>query len=452
MKNICLYLLIFSFCACAASEKFNEKEKDSETESIDEVFVDPIIPEGNVSDISLYPATPYSQDGAGYQGNGFTKEQNDRWIEFSKISGKTDSAVLEAIIDKINAQGGGNIRIPSGDYLFKNIELKSNVYITFEEGVVIHMDNSLNGKGFLFNMGVTANMPIVENVKLIGLGSPSERPKLYLERVGNSFKRAVAFGYAKNVIVENFSIYDEYTKGTAIAFNPVQIDETSAHIPENVTIANISMTGASIGYGLAQTNTGKNILLKNLVCEGGMTCRIEAHTGRHLDIGVYNIIIKNVVSKNGKAAVLLQPHSVVNGRVMVDVAMSVGSSWTLFLKEGFVAKDSKRRAKGSFDASSTFKNISMVSTDDTASMSFKNFKYVPEKLKYLYHPPNFVRNAADVNHSFGADGKFSNESPITGPSVAVIFIDASYPLNIPKTQEIALNGVVLDRIKLYKIE
>ena len=141
-----------------------------------------------------------------------------------------------------------------------------------------------------------------------------------------------------------------------------------------------------------------------------------------------------------------------NGRVMVDVSMSIGSSWTLFLKEGFVAKDSKRRAKGSFQASSTFKNISMVSMDDTASMSFKNFSYVPEKLKYLYHTPNFVKNAADVNHSLGADGNFSNESPITGPSVAVIFIDVSYPLNIPKTQEIALNGVVLDRIKLYKIE
>ena len=94
----------------------------------------------------------------------------------------------------------------------------------------------------------------------------------------------------------------------------------------------------------------------------------------------------------------------------------------------------------------------MVSTDDTASMSFKNFKYVPENLKYLYHPPSFVRNAADVNHTLGADGNFSNESPITGPSVAVIFIDASYLLNIPKTQEIALNGVVLDRIKLYKID
>jgi len=167
------------------------------------------------------------------------------------------------------------------------------------------MDQSIGGKEFLFNMGVTPNQPLVENVKRIGLGTPQNRPKLYLERQGNAFKRAVAFGYAKNVIVENFSIYDEYTKGTAIALNPVQIDEISAHIPENISIANISMTGASIGYGLAQTNTGKNILLKNLVCEGGMTCRIEAHTGRHLDIGVYNIIIKNVVSKHGKAAVLL---------------------------------------------------------------------------------------------------------------------------------------------------
>ena len=449
MKSIFLALFITMFWACSASDQ----QSTINEIKIEKIFKEPIIPVGDVSDIVLYSSKPYRQDGAGYLGVDFENLPTDRAITFAKVNTEKESITLERIIDQLTVLGGGTIFIPSGQYVFKNIELKSNIHITFDKGVEIHMDTTRGGKGFLFNLGVhAADQNLVQNVKLIGLGSPAERPKLFLERSGNAFRRAVAFGHAQNVLVENFSIYDEYTKGTAIAFNPVQIDETSAHIPENVTIANISMTGASIGYGLAQTNTGKNILLKNLVCEGGMTCRIEAHTGRHLDIGVYNIIIKNVVSKHGKAAVLLQPHSVVNGRVMVDVAMSVGSSWTLFLKNGFVAKDSKRRAKGSFHASSKFKNISMVSTDDTASMSFKNFKYVPENLKYLYHPPSFVRNAADVNHTLGADGNFSNESPITGPSVAVIFIDASYLLNIPKTQEIALNGVVLDRIKLYKID
>lgn len=444
MKNIFFIYFVCSCFACSSQEKLIDEKELVGTS------VKTIVPEGNVSDIALFNPTPYRQDGAGYNGKDFDNLPNSRTITFSKKYGEKDSHILENIIDELHKTGGGKIFIPSGIYLFKNVELKSNIHITFDKNVVIHMDNSLNGKGFLFNLGVTKNQPLVENVKLVGIGNPSERPKLYLERNGKSFKRAVAFGYAKNVLVQNFSIYDEFTKGTAIAFNPVQIDEETAHIPENVTITNISMKGASIGYGLAQTNTGKNILLKNLVCEGGMTCRIEAHTGRHLDIGVYNIVIKNVVSKNGKAAVLLQPHSVVNGRVLVDVAKSEGSSWTLFLKEGFVAKDSKRRAKGSFDASSRFKNISMISKDHTASLSFKNYKYIPEELQYLYNPPNFVRNVEDVNHVIGNDGVFSNESPISGPSVAVIFIDASYPLNIPKESEIVLKGEVLNRIKLFK--
>ena len=67
-----------------------------------------------------------------------------------------------------------------------------------------------------------------------------------------------------------------------------------------------------------------------------MTCRIEAHTGRKYDIGVSNIVVKNVASIHGKAAVLLQPHSVLNGRVLVDIAKAEGSSWTIFIKEGFV--------------------------------------------------------------------------------------------------------------------
>ncbi|WP_139957254.1 glycoside hydrolase family protein [Flavicella sediminum] len=446
MKNLFFSYFVCICFACTSQEKVVGKNEVVATS------VKTIVPEGDVSDMALYKPTPYFQDGAGYIAKDFKNLPKSRNITFSKSLEEKDSHNLEKIINELSRAGGGNIFIPSGNYLFKNIALKSNIHITFDKYVVIHMDNSLNGKGFLFNIGATEKQPIVENVKLVGLGSPSERPKLYLEKNGKAFRRAIALGHTKNVLVQNFSIYDEFTKGTAIAFNPVRIDEETAHIPENVTIANISMKGASIGYGLAQTNTGRNILLKNLICEGGMTCRIEAHTGRHLDLGVYNISIKNVVSKNGKAAVLLQPHSVVNGRVLVDVAKSEGSSWTLFLKEGFVAKDSKRRAIGTFDASSTFKNISLISKDATASLSFKNFKYVPAALQYLYYPPTFVRNSKDVNHVLTSDGLYSNESPITGPSVAVIFSDISYPLNIPKTSEIVLKGVVLNRLKLLNIK
>ena len=169
------------------------------------------------------------------------------------------------------------------------------------------------------------------------------------------------------------------------------MDDDTANISENITVANIEMRGASIGYGLVQTNVGKNILLKNLSCHGGMTCRIEAHTGRQFDLGVDNIVIKNVASVNGKAAVLLQPHSVLNGRVLVDIAKSEGSSWTLFLKEGFVGSDSRRRAKGNFSKSSSFSNISLLSTSyfpdicitilqhvSNASCCFKKKKYLSQ--------------------------------------------------------------------------
>ena len=179
-----------------------------------------------------------------------------------------------------------------------------------------------------------------------------------------------------------------------------------------------------------------------------MTCRIEAHTGRQYDLGVDNVVIKNVASIRGKAAVLLQPHSVLNGRVLVDIAKAEGSSWTLFLKEGFVGSDSKRRAKGNFDSNSTFTNISLESTDDTATLSYKNFdRYISEALIPLYKTPDFTYIPEDTNHNFSS-GVLSNEAPIVGPSVATIFIDASYSMNIPVEDEILLSGKIENRVKI----
>ena len=107
--------------------------------------------------------------------------------------------------------------------------------------------------------------PVVENVKIIGLGTLENRPKLILEKKKNVFYRVFSIGYAKNVLIVNLKIEDDLTKAAAIAFNPSkdQVIE-SANIAENVTIANIELTGGSIGYGLVQTNVGKNLLLKNL--------------------------------------------------------------------------------------------------------------------------------------------------------------------------------------------
>lgn len=430
MKVKAFIIMLIVFSSCSTKSQVNKL----------------IIFEGDVTDINLYKPTPYRSDGAGYEGNNFNNLPKTRKKVFTHISGKNDTDALNKLITNLNALGGGEITITEGDYKFKNVILKSNIHISIESGTTIGFDETKKGKAFLFNVGSGDNAPLVENVKLIGLGNPDNRPKLVLKKFRNTFWRAVMIGYVNNLLVQNFTIEDDLTKGAAIAFNSSKINDETANIAKNVTIANVKLTGGSIGYGLVQTNVGENILLKNLSSEGGMTCRIETHTGRQYDVGVANIVIKNIVSKNGKAAVLLQPHSVENGRILVNGARSIGSTWTLFLKNGFVAKDSKRRLRGTFAPSSIFKNISLISTDDTATLSYKNYVFVPEELKSLYNPPNFNTVKNDANNPSKELGK---ESAIKGPSVAVIYIDAKYPLGLPEESEIILKGKKENRLKIF---
>lgn len=403
-----------------------------------------------LTDITINSPMPYFEEEAGYQGDDFENLSKKRKRFFSKDSGSQTKA-LNSLIDELSDLGGGEITIKKGKYELRQVNIKSNIHIYIEPETIIKLDKNIRGKGFPFALGVLKGSPLVENVRIIGLGTPETRPQFVLEKNGRSFVRAINFGHAKNVLVENFTIKDDLTGGTAIAFNPLAISDDEVYIPENITIANVKMTGASIGYGLVQTNAGRNILFRNLECEGGMTCRIEAHTGRKYDLGVYNIVIKNVLNKNGKAAVLLQPHSVVNGRVLVDGARSEGSTWTLFLKNGFVAKESKRRKKGTFSADSSFKNISMLAKDETATLSFKNYKYVPERLKPLYHEPNFVPVKKDHNHAIdNKTGLFARESAIKGPSIAVIYKDAKYPIQLPQKEALLLEGNTENRLKVLE--
>lgn len=401
------------------------------------------------TDLQLSPASPYQSEGAGYNGTELKNIKPSSVVTFSPKGTGNVADELNVLIDKLSKVGGGKITIPKGDYILREVNLKSNILLVIESGTTIKMDNVKKGKQMIFIVGSEEGGALVENVRIVGLGSSENRPKFILEKYVNTFYRAINIGYTKDVLIENFTVVDNMTKGAAIAFNPVEIDEASANIPENITIANVSLTGGSIGYGLVQTNVGKNVLLKNLYCEGGMTCRIESHTGRQYDVGVDNVVIQNVVSKNGKAAVLLQPHSVENGRILVDGAVSDGSTWTLFIKEGFVSKESKRKKKGTFALSSTFKNIAMISTNTSATLSYKNFKYVPDALKGFYKNPDFNPVKNDANNDT-KDGGLGAESAVKGASVAVIFIDATYPLNLPAESDISLTCETAHRLKVLR--
>lgn len=423
MKKIVQLILLSIFFLETGQAQVLQEAKDLKS-SVSQPYVD-------VSDIDLFPPKLDSNDA------GSTAENTPGPIKnFSPSNGKDDSSRLNELIAELTK--GGTINIAAGNYVFGSVHLKSNIRINFAPGVVVKIPEGKDG----FYIGYEPNQPRVENVKFIGLGSISSRPKFILERNGKKMTRLMQLGYAYNVLIQNFTIEDHQTKGAAIAFNPVQIGKTTtANRPEKVTVTNVGLTGGSVGYGLAQLNVGQNITLRNLSCEGGVTCRIESHNGRKYDLGTADLRIFNVSNKNGFATVLLQPHSVENGTITVDGASSYGSAFTAFIVEGFVAKESKRKQVGTFAANSSFKNISMVATDETATLPFKNLKYLNPELNALYSQPNFKIDSPDVNVEFDAQGLPTSNAPLLGPSVAAIYTSAvSYQPQFPALKDISITG------------
>lgn len=395
----------------------------------------------DVSDMDLFPPKLDANDA------GSTAENMPRpTINFSHLSGKDDSSRLNKVIDDLSK--GGTINVAAGKYIFTSVNIKSNIRINFAPGVIVKIPAGKDG----FYIGHKPGEARVENVKFIGNGSISNRPKFVLERSGKKVTRVMQIGYAYNVLIQNFTIEDHQTKGAAIAFNPVQIGSTTtANRPEKVTLNNIGQTGASVGYGLAQLNVGKNITMRNLSCEGGVTCRIESHNGRKYDLGTADLRMLNVSNKYGFSTVLLQPHSVENGTITVDGATSYGSAFTAFIVEGFVAKESKRKLVGTFAANSTFKNISMFSTDDTATLPFKDLKYLNKELTDLYTLPNFKIVSSDVNVQLDINGKPTNNTSIAGPSAAAIYTSAvTYNPIFPALNDINIEGKTANREKILK--
>lgn len=258
MKKVIMLSLFMAMFSCSDKELegINEEQQTSESVSVGDPYAD-------FSDINLFPPN-LSPDDGGYAAPPSSKSKLAAVTaeNFSHVNGVDDTAALQAKINALPASGGV-INILAGTYSFQQVQLKSNVTLNFNSGVIINLKG---GSGYAFSIGLVKDQPRVDNVNLIGLGSVAARPKFNLEQGPvNSLSRAIQIGYAFNVLIQNFSIIDHKTKGAAIAFNPVQIgSSTNANRCEKVSVVNCGLTGASIGYGLVQVGVGKNITLKNL--------------------------------------------------------------------------------------------------------------------------------------------------------------------------------------------
>ncbi|KXX70939.1 hypothetical protein AVL50_11255 [Flammeovirga sp. SJP92] len=360
----------------------------------------------------------------GYQGPSSVEIDQLPLVATLQPSGNADQDItnFQKAIDKASKMKGGRIIVEKGYYQLKDVQLKSNVHIRCEKGVVFMPRLDMHPKvQLIFAVGRFANENI-SNVTFIGEGNASDRPQFYYDRSIAVKCRAFTVGKVTNLYLENFSVTDDQTVFSAISLNMRKKGTSKNDRPKNITVKNVSIQDASYGYGLVQGNTGENVWLKDLQSVGGVTARIETHTGREHNVGVDNVVIEDVVCTQGKAAVSLQPHVVDNGIVTVNGAKAVRCEWGVMLKDGFISKKldpTKKWHNGSFAKGSSIKNVEMIHGDAT-TVSVQSKAYIPKRLLELYHD--------DINPD-----KEANIGCKLGPSIAAVLNLAKEEMQIDKT-------------------
>jgi hypothetical protein len=211
MNKICsLFIISFFLISCEKTDAIAENPIEDPIETPVEETPTTVINTGHVTDISVYNSKPYFQDNAGYAVSDFINLPSDRNLTFVHIDGKSDTEELVRIINDLTIKGGGNITIKTGKYAFRDVLLKSNVHITIESGTEIRLEkqnegkNAKNGWRYFFSLsGKEVDKPL-ENVRIIGLGSPTTRPKLILEKFYETWGNTFFFGLCKKCIDRKF--------------------------------------------------------------------------------------------------------------------------------------------------------------------------------------------------------------------------------------------------------
>ncbi len=290
---------------------------------------------------------------------------------------RDQSDVFQRAIDELAATGGGRLIVPKGTYRLAGVRLKSNVHLLFEAGTVIKPNWPPGTKTVVFILDAERppkrqateadEKAFIENVSLRGLGGRwivdySDRKPKKGEGV-----RAVVATMVRNFLIADLLIKDNYTTYCGITLSPLQTERDTSNWPvsraTDGTVRNCRIVNASPGYGLTQLHGAQSIFFKNIYAKGGVTLRLETGAvGPHT--GVYDIKAKNVVNKNGRCAVMLGPHSAVNGVVQVDGVRTESSAYAVTIGLGGVKEAQQKidpdATNGSFAEGSYVKNIHAV--------------------------------------------------------------------------------------------
>ncbi|GAA3614965.1 T9SS type A sorting domain-containing protein [Flavivirga amylovorans] len=352
-----------------------------------------------------------------------------------------DSTVLQSAIDDINANGGGILTIPAGNYSISEINLKSNVHLDMDDDAVIRPSLRSNQSNYaIFNLGdITAP---IQNISITS--SSGNRFRVDLTQNNNPNVIVVKCRKVTNFLISSFNVDDSLTKFSAVTFGGDFFSSVYTY-PENGIVKDIDIQNAQYGYGVVQTQSAENVLFKNLSATGGATLRFETGATGLNDLqgdnlppgetkvgGLDNMVGRNISCTNGNSAVMLSPHAVHNGSVDVEGVTSVSSGFAVRVEGGFIASKYDQTINltdGTFD----YVRIKDVTATygNTAELKSKHFKFYPPEISNpttisSYDPKVYI-----------------------GPSIAGLVVEGNYLCN-GNTQTVFIEAPIVANGFIYQ--
>ena len=309
-----------------------------------------------------------------------------------------DSLTFQNAIDAVNADtfaGGGKVIVNAGTYRILEVDLKSNVHIEVNSGVTLMPYNpSTTANNGLFNADANTG---INNFSIIGVGGNFN---VDLSAFGPTMRlRVINFKYCGNFKIANFNITDNYTEFSSLAFGSNYTTTGTGEdrritsirgVPNSGIIENISMTKGHYGYGLIQTQAGKNLLFRNLSTVGGAALRLE--TGFSLlqytelfdfeDLKLDDIWARNIACTNGQSALQISPHTLDQGYFNAENITTTSCEMAIVWAAGFTTNQEEidGLTVGSFDSTSKIRNVT-ANFGQNAQMRGSRLRYIPCQLR-----------------------------------------------------------------------
>ncbi|WP_446050059.1 hypothetical protein [Zobellia laminariae] len=288
------------------------------------------------------------------------------------------SQLIQDAIDEIEQKGGGILTIEAGNnniYIInEEIRIKSNVHIKVNPNVIF---KSTSPRKIAFFSAGKYEPQRVTNFSLTSTDAKKYFTFDFLNRPAGKkiTTKALTLGGVQNFKVSNFIINDNSTPHSGITVNLLEVSKKKYLFAKDGIIENIKITNSHYGYGLVQCQAAENVLYRNLIGEGGATLRLETGAiGKPYladkSIIINNVYGKNIVCKNGQAAVTLSPHTIKNGKVFIDDLTADSCEAGAIVAAGFLSAKKEQRDKkgnainghtyGYFDANSVISNLKVI--------------------------------------------------------------------------------------------